>query len=266
MLRQRLLTALIAMPLAAALVLFAPQWLVGLVLGVILLGGAWEWAAFASLATRRGRLGYLLLTAVLLGLCGWALAAPPAGLAIVAIGLAWWLAAFTWLFRPDARPPAAVAGLCGLLTLLPAWVAIMLLRAAPDGPAALLFLLVLIWAADTGAYTAGRLAGRRRLAPRISPGKTWEGVGGGLFAAAIIGAGGVLYFGLAPGTFIPICVAVAILSIVGDLTESLFKRLSGVKDSGSLLPGHGGLLDRVDSLSAAAPLFYVLLRALAAYL
>jgi phosphatidate cytidylyltransferase len=148
------------------------------------------------------------------------------------------------------------------LTLVPAWEAVVAVRGRVDGAGLLFFLLALIFLTDTGAYAAGRLWGRHRLAPRISPGKTWEGVAGGLVAAVIIGTGGGLFFGFSLGIFIPVCVLTAAFSIVGDLSESLFKRLAGVKDSGNLFPGHGGALDRLDSISAAVPVFYLLLWAL----
>jgi phosphatidate cytidylyltransferase len=112
-------------------------------------------------------------------------------------------------------------------------------------------------AADIGAYFAGRQFGRSKLAPRVSPGKTWEGVIGGLAAAAAMAFIGVEWFEKNPVPFMSLCAIVVVASIIGDLTESLFKRHAGLKDSGSILPGHGGVLDRVDSVTAAAPVFLV---------
>jgi phosphatidate cytidylyltransferase len=117
------------------------------------------------------------------------------------------------------------------------------------------WLVLLVISADIGAYFAGRRWGRRKLAPRVSPGKTWEGALGGLGMVALMAWGGAWYFGLAPLPTVLFGVAVGVSSIVGDLTESMFKRAAGLKDSGALLPGHGGLLDRIDSVTAAAPLY-----------
>jgi phosphatidate cytidylyltransferase len=119
----------------------------------------------------------------------------------------------------------------------------------------LIFTLLIVWAADAGAYFAGKKFGRVKLAPAISPGKTWEGVVGGLLLVAALAAVIAVWQGVSIGVLLPFCLAVAAISIVGDLTVSMFKRTAGVKDSGSLFPGHGGVLDRVDSVAAAAPLF-----------
>lgn len=270
MLKQRLLTALIAIPVIVALTLFAPRGVVGGVLGVVVLAGALEWTTFAGFAATSAKSLYLLLAAALLVVCGFTLQVPGFAAAVIAVGILWWLLVTVGLIRYGrgrdgdraARMSPVLIGLCGLLTLIPAWEAAVALRGMPDGTGRLLFLLVLIWIADSGAYAAGRLWGRRRLAPRISPGKTWEGVAGGLVSAAIVGIGGGLYFGWPLAYFVPICIVTAIFSIIGDLSESLFKRLIGIKDSGNIFPGHGGVLDRLDSLSAAAPVFYVCLWAL----
>jgi phosphatidate cytidylyltransferase len=125
----------------------------------------------------------------------------------------------------------------------------------PDGRTLLLYLLVLIAAADVGAYFGGRSLGRHKLAPRVSPGKTWEGFIAGMLAAAAAAAAGAALFGAPIGPWIAVCVVTALVSVVGDLAESMFKRRVGLKDSSNLLPGHGGVLDRVDSLTAAGPMF-----------
>ena len=142
-----------------------------------------------------------------------------------------------------------------MLVLIPAWLALVRLHA--QGPALMLFLLLLVVAADIGAYFAGRHFGRNKLAPRVSPGKTWEGVMGGVVGAAVVALVGVSIFHVSAAPFIGLSLVTVLASVVGDLTESLFKRHAGVKDSGSLLPGHGGVLDRVDSVTAAAPIFLV---------
>ena len=131
---------------------------------------------------------------------------------------------------------------------------------AGQGSALLLLVLAIIWAADIGAYFAGHRWGRLKLAPQVSPGKTLEGVAGGLVSAVLVaGAGGSL-LGLPLAVMLPLGLCMAALSIVGDLAESMFKRSVGLKDSGRLFPGHGGLLDRIDSITAAAPLFALALQ------
>jgi phosphatidate cytidylyltransferase len=147
------------------------------------------------------------------------------------------------------------AMVAGLLVLVPAWLALVRLHAI--APNLMLFLLLLVVAADVGAYFGGRTFGKHKLAPQVSPGKTWEGVYGGLIAGALLAVIGVFWFRMSIAPFIALCVVVVIASVIGDLTESLFKRHAGLKDSGSLLPGHGGVLDRIDSVTAAAPLFLI---------
>jgi phosphatidate cytidylyltransferase len=144
------------------------------------------------------------------------------------------------------------------VVLVPLWTAILVLHDSGDeGPYILLFLLVLIWIADSGAYFTGMRWGKRKLAPIISPGKSWEGVLGGLFGALLCGVFLALYYQDKSGALwlIPISLITVAMSVVGDLFESTLKRRMDVKDSGSLLPGHGGVLDRIDSLIAAAPVF-----------
>jgi phosphatidate cytidylyltransferase len=123
------------------------------------------------------------------------------------------------------------------------------------GPLLVLWLVLMVCAADIGAYFAGRAFGHRKLAPLVSPGKTWEGALGGLLMVALVAALGAVYFALPALAVVAFGVGVGIFSIIGDLTESMFKRAASLKDSGTLLPGHGGLLDRIDSVTAAAPLY-----------
>jgi phosphatidate cytidylyltransferase len=146
----------------------------------------------------------------------------------------------------------------GVLLLVPAWTALVTLHAAPQGARWVLVLLVMIWVADAGAYYVGRRCGKRKLAPQVSPGKTWAGVWGGLAAgtAAGIALPWLLRLDVTAGMgYACICLVTVAGSVVGDLTVSMFKRQMGVKDTGHLLPGHGGILDRIDSLTAAAPIF-----------
>ena len=123
-------------------------------------------------------------------------------------------------------------------------------------------LLLIVWSADVGAYAFGRLLGRRKLAPAVSPGKTWEGVTGGLVTAGLAAGLAAAWVGVPANRLIVLAVATALISVLGDLTQSMFKRNVGLKDSGKLLPGHGGVLDRIDSLTAAVPAFVIGLWAL----
>jgi phosphatidate cytidylyltransferase len=171
------------------------------------------------------------------------------------VAAVWWVAALIWIVAIPTAVNSATAAVAGLFVLIPAWFALVKLH--EHGPSVLLFLLLLVVAADVGAYFSGRKFGRNKLAPKVSPGKTWEGVFGGLFGAALVAAVGVSWFGVPAVPFVALSLIAVIASIVGDLTESLFKRHAGIKDSGSLLPGHGGVLDRVDSVTAAAPVFLI---------
>lgn len=254
-LRQRVITALILLPLVIGAIVFGPHWLVMALLGAGMLAAAFEWARLAGIRHRVWTLAYAALPGII-ALAVWFWGSRTSGLyAVFCAALAWWLLALVLIVRHPRLPPWFVA-LAGVLTIAAAWLAAAhLYYSSEDGPRRLLFLLALVWAADIGAYFAGRLWGRYKLAPAVSPGKTWEGVLGGLLFSGAAAYGGALWFGLPPAVFILLCLAVAALSVVGDLTESLFKRQAGLKDSGSLLPGHGGILDRLDSFLAAAPAF-----------
>ena len=147
--------------------------------------------------------------------------------------------------------------------LLPSWALLVRLHGEGALGAELAFtLLVIVWAADVGAYAFGRLLGRTKLAPAVSPGKTWEGVTGGLVTAGLAAALAAPWLELPVGRLVVLGVATALISVLGDLTQSMFKRNVGLKDSGKLLPGHGGVLDRIDSLTAAVPVLVVGLWAL----
>jgi phosphatidate cytidylyltransferase len=178
---------------------------------------------------------------------------------LLAAAVAWWVIALLWLCLGPARHRSALVLICGAAVLVPPFVALGRLEITThgfaSGPVAVLWLVLLVVAADVGAYFAGRALGRRKLAPRISPGKTWEGVGGGLVLVALVAVCGALHFRLPALAAVAFGCAVGIFSVIGDLTESMFKRAAGLKDSGAWLPGHGGLLDRLDSVTAAAPLY-----------
>jgi phosphatidate cytidylyltransferase len=255
MLRQRVMTALALGAVALLAVFFLPHAAMMVLLALLVLAGAWEWSAFPGFTHYSARLGYVALVG--LGVAAtWLLDASGADLDVVLYtAVLWWLVALAWIVMFPGAVSGAAAGIAGLFVLVPVWLA--LVRLHEQGPALMLFLLLLVVAADIGAYFAGRRFGRKKLAPRVSPGKTWEGVAGGVIGAGIVALVGLRIFGVPAAPFIGLSFVTVLASVVGDLTESLFKRHAGVKDSGSLLPGHGGVLDRVDSVTAAAPIFLV---------
>lgn len=253
---QRILTAIVLVAVLLVIFFVLPRAAAIIAIGAFVVAGAWEWAGFFGTHTVAVRLVYAGLVAAMISAL--TLAAPGAvpSQEILLAGFCWWLLALALVVIFPQRIPVLVTAVCGLLVLIPAWVAILELLRHPDaGAAFVLYALTIVWAADIGAYFFGRRLGRVKLAPRVSPGKTREGAVGGLFAAAIVAVAGAWILGLPLLVMIPIAVSVAAISIVGDLTVSLFKRHAGLKDSGSLFPGHGGVMDRVDSVTAAMPLF-----------
>jgi len=254
MLMTRILTAIVlVLVLAVVLLLLPPAMAVG-ALGVLVLAGAWEWAAFAGLTRTPARAAYVAACLVVMTVL-WGYAATPGGFRqVMVVTLLWWMAAFLWILLAPKHGRRWLAGLAGLLALAPMWVAMArLFESGWIGRELVIFAMVLAWAADVGAYFVGRQFGRVKLAPWVSPNKTWEGFLGGLGAGCIAAVAGQAWFGFGVKAFLPLCVAVILASVVGDLTESMFKRQRGIKDSGRLLPGHGGVLDRIDSLTAAVP-------------
>ena len=251
----RVISAVLLGGFLLAVILLAPPVWTGLLIGLAMLIGAWEWSGFLRAATLAPRLAYVAATAVLLGLAWRVTGHPQALCALLVLAAAWWLVALRWIALAPHRVTTLRVAFAGWLTLVPAGVALWRLRMDwPQGMRWLLFTLFLVWAADTGAYFAGRAFGRHKLAPQVSPGKTWEGVTGGLVLAGVLAGLAAPGFGRPTFSFVVLCLLVAAFSVVGDLSESLFKRHAGLKDSGHLIPGHGGMLDRIDSITAAAPL------------
>ncbi|MDH4046720.1 MAG: phosphatidate cytidylyltransferase [Gammaproteobacteria bacterium] len=253
MLKQRIFTALVALVALAAILFLLPEYVARLIIAVLLLLAAWEWAGLLLLKAAWQRVAYVgLLLALGIAIFVYVPETLPATYFLGA-ALGWWLIAFVWLFfHPTAIPPF-VGWLCGALVILPAWYSIdwLYLR----GSDTLLVVLLIVFAADTGAYFAGKAFGRVKLAPAISPGKTWEGAIGGMAVASVVAILAAIHYGGRLSVYLPLFLAIALLSIVGDLTVSVFKRRAGVKDSGRLFPGHGGVLDRIDSVTAASPVF-----------
>ena len=240
-------------------------WL-GVVLGFVILAAAGEWARLAEWNKRYQQWTYVVCLA-LSGVVGlWALSHfSPMASVLTSLALLWWLYAFVDLLVHGSQASGLYRWPVGRLfigafVLVPAWLTTVYLHETdPRRPAVLLFVFVLVWLADSAAYFVGRKWGHTQLAPRISPGKTVEGVMGGLAAVVVLAYFcGTMIWQLSGRTLILWVLwsgAAMLLSVVGDLVESKIKRLAGTKDSGNLLPGHGGFLDRVDSLTAAVPTF-----------
>lgn len=262
MLRQRLMTAAILASLTVGAVLFLPTTAVAWLLALVIAAGAWEWSGLIRLPALRGRLLYI--ATILLLLWG-SYYLPVQGVA--AAGAAWWIGCTVlltqWAHRKPLQPSllsAPIPGLvAGVFVLVPMWRTMIGLHALPaTGPGMVLFLFVLIWFADGAAYIVGGHFGRTRLAPALSPDKTWEGVYGAFVVGillSLIGGSVFAFSGWVWWGFVGFSLLALLISVIGDLLESLFKRLAAVKDSGHLLPGHGGVLDRIDSLTAATPVF-----------
>jgi len=254
MLAQRIMTAIGLVAVLTIVLLLPPAYAV-VALAVMLLAGAWEWAALAGLESPAARIAYV-------GACAFAMAALWLGTSglerfesVLIVAMLGWVPLFGWITSAPGRSHRGLAAIAGIWALAPTWLALARLYLQADhGRELVTFVLVLVWAADIGAYVAGRFFGRLRLAPIVSPNKTWEGVLGGLFAGSLIAMAGMAWFKQPPLGFLSLCIAAVLVSVVGDLVESMFKRQRGMKDSGSLLPGHGGVLDRIDSLTSSVPL------------
>ena len=269
MTRTRVLTALAMIPFAVAGILLLPTpWLVALSAALFLVG-LWEWFKLAEIDDSLARTVLLLVNLLLMVALAWGSRTQSGGTLVlfqiaVVVGVVWWLLACLWLkhydFASDHDTHARAFKLgAGTLAVVPAWCAMALLHASqPNGHRWLLVALAIVWAGDTGAYFAGRSFGRHKLAPRVSPNKTWEGLVGGVVCALLAALACAWYAGATPAQlpWVALVALVTVLaSVVGDLFESLLKRHVGVKDSGDILPGHGGILDRIDAVLAALPVF-----------
>ena len=269
MLKQRVTTALVMAGLFIAGLVFLPLKALAAVFALLVLAGGWEWSRLAgweSLVLRG--LFVLVLAALLLVFyvhCQLG-EIPTRERAQPVLGLAclWWSFALLWV---KSYPGSAVMwrnslmrSMMGLLILAPAWMAAVYLLSFPRGGLLLAIMVVVVAAADIGAYFAGKSLGKHKMAPDVSPAKTWEGFWGGVLAVTLVG---LLLWYLRPAhsahisllSVLAVVLATSLASVVGDLAVSMVKRESGAKDSGSLLPGHGGVLDRLDSLCGAAPVF-----------
>lgn len=269
MLKKRIITAAILIPITLAILFFLPVMVFGYLTSFVVLAAAWEWAGLIGLDRKATKVIYVLLTLLAIFVSLFV----PVELTML-IASCWWVAALVSVtFYPRASgwwsANKWLQGIMGIFALVPCWVALTFMRAQLDGVYALLFLFILIWGADSTAYFVGKRFGKRRLAAAVSPGKSVEGVVGALIFAVVITLF-ALWWSEMPLPGWPWALVLSLLtvvfSIVGDLFESMIKRNSGVKDSGQLLPGHGGLLDRIDSLTAAAPIYVLGALLLGSYL
>lgn len=258
MLKKRLITAAILIPATLAILFFLPVTIFGYLTSLIVLAAAWEWTSLMELQRRATRFIYLLL--VLLALFNSMFISVQI---ILLIAFIWWVfALLSVVLYPRASAwwskSKLVRGLMGIFVLVPCWVALTFMRAQLDGVYAILFLFILIWGADSVAYFAGKRFGQHKLAASVSPGKSIEGVAGALVFTVLFTLVALWWSEMPRAGWLwamMLSLLTIVFSIVGDLFESMLKRNAGVKDSGQLLPGHGGLLDRIDSLTAAAPVF-----------
>jgi len=269
MTRTRVITALAMTPVAIGGILLLPTPWLAAVSATLFLIGLWEWFKLAGIDDPLARNVLLATNLLVMVMLSWGSRTASGGTLVlfqiaVVVGVAWWLLVCLWLRNPrfasDHDTHArAIKLAAGTLSVVPAWCAFALLHAAqPNGARWLLMALAIVWAGDTGAYFVGRALGRHKLAPAISPSKTVEGMIGGMVCALLAGAG-FAWFAGASLAQMPLVLGLALVtflaSVVGDLFESLLKRHVKVKDSGDLLPGHGGVLDRIDALLAALPVF-----------
>ncbi|WP_404402554.1 phosphatidate cytidylyltransferase [Idiomarina seosinensis] len=278
MLKQRILTALLLIPVALYAVFLLPLWGFSLFIQLVLMLGAWEWSPLMGVKRTSSRIAYTLVVGAVIGVLS--LLAPyqhlwtngtldPLIYYTILVGGVWWVAALALIVNyPSSRRlwarTRSIVGCFGLAIFVPCWAALVTVRSINIdeqpyfGGWVVLFILLLVWAADVGAYFAGVRYGRNKMMPAVSPGKTMEGLCGGISLAFVV------MMVVAHWTKIPADqftgyyltgLFTVVASVFGDLNESMFKRAAGVKDSGSILPGHGGILDRIDSLTAAVPIF-----------
>ncbi|WP_337840664.1 phosphatidate cytidylyltransferase [Rheinheimera sp.] len=286
MFKQRVITALVLAPLALCAVFFLPLPYFAIFISAAFLIGAWEWSLFCGYRKLSSQLLYCSLIA--LSMLGLYLALPATpywpvqmdnlSSLMLGLGVLWWLVAVLLVLSFPKSSASWGKGhlrraLMGWFTLVPAWTAVLLVRSVNyyqdsyTGAWLIFLLLGIVWAADIGGYLVGKPFGKHKLLPAVSPGKTLEGMAGGFAMVLLLVTGVAAYLGWPEQTLTWYLAALllTLLSVFGDLSESMFKRVAGLKDSGSIFPGHGGILDRIDSLTATAPLYALLLALLGGF-
>jgi phosphatidate cytidylyltransferase len=270
--KQRVITALILAPLMIGGIFFLPIEQFAYFIGFIVTVAAWEWANLSGYSSPVVRIGYAALvasatfaTAYFMGQC------TDLAFVILTAGAVWWFVACLLVIQYPGKvalwQAKPVRAALGFLVLIPMWVGFMTLKGQEHSSLIIVYVMLLIWGADTGAYFAGKAWGKSKLAPKVSPGKSWAGFWGGLATTGLI----AIIFSLMVNQWLrpmtmndfwllaSITFVTAIISVMGDLVESMMKRHRGIKDSSQLLPGHGGVLDRIDSMAAAVPVFAFLM-------
>ena len=258
MLKQRIITALVLVPLVLGGIFNLPPEYFSYALIAVMLIAAWEWSNMIGVENTPGRLLYLLFCFGAIQLFSYMNQPWLYGVVVLA-----WCFFISWIMSYPSNTDrwargSVFQGAVGLVVIVPTWGALSLIQAMDNGPWWVMFLMGIVWGADTGAYFVGRKFGRNKLAPNVSPGKSIEGVVGGMVTTGILGVL-VWLFATLPGVslleLLAFTMVVTVVSVLGDLFESMMKRHRGIKDSGNILPGHGGILDRIDSLTAASPFF-----------
>ncbi len=263
MLKQRIITALILAPLVLAGIIYLPVLPFAILIALVMLIGAWEWADLSSLSPSSRNIFIAIVGAAFIACY---LLAAGLQIGILSIAVVMWCLIIWWVITfPESQTYWGASGrraLLGAVIIVSAWLSLLLLKQASSGSEKIILLLFIVWGADIGAYFSGRAWGNSKLAPNVSPGKTWAGAYGGIAASVVIALLCSYLFGLNDGSSITdwlrfafLGLLVAIVSVFGDLAESMIKRFRGVKDSGQLLPGHGGMMDRIDSLVATLPAY-----------
>lgn len=258
MFRQRLLTAIALIPLVFLSIYSANFWLLGAIVGLLVIGGGWEWIQLIPIQQQLSKVLFILGLLFFVGLCAhWLSQWLMCGLIV------WGLITAAVLTYPASQTiwgHRFIVGAGGLFVLPLFANTLVAIDKQPQGNLLMVYLLCLVWATDSGAYFAGKRFGLHKLIPSVSPGKTIEGASGGLLLAFLVALGGYFYF--KPdrfGLWWGMALAIVFSSMVGDLVISMLKRRCKLKDTGAIFPGHGGVLDRLDSLIAAAPVFYFFL-------
>ena len=262
MLKQRIITGVIlGSAFITAILLLNTLWL-AVVFALLIVLGAFEWCKLSELNMPLIRVLYSALL-LLLMYFGWMFLQSASSIVpVMATAAVWWLLALFWVMNypmgnQKTRSNKLIKLFAGILVLLPAWLGLVYLHQERSAHW-VLYIMSIIWVADSGAYTAGKKWGKRKLAPKVSPGKSWEGVFGAVVACSIYALVGIYWLDIQTAYVLPfvlLSVLIVPVSVLGDLFESMVKRHSGHKDSGNILPGHGGVMDRIDSLTAAVPVF-----------
>lgn len=267
MLKQRVLTALVLAPLMIGGIFFLPIFEFGLFIGFIATVAAWEWANMAGFTKQPSRVFYALAMAAAVYISMQLFNDGQFQYYSLLAGASWWILALvlvlTYPKTSDAWSNLPTRAILGFLVLIPMWVGFMYLKAQPHSNWLIVYLMLVIWGADTGAYFSGKRWGKAKLAPKVSPGKSWAGFWGGLATAMLVASVFAYVWhehiqslnSTAVLKLLVIAAVTMLASVLGDLSESMFKRQCGIKDSSNLLPGHGGVLDRIDSMAAAVPVF-----------